>query len=39
MDKSDEIDIDKIIDKLIDKNPKEVKLLESEIRAICIKAR
>lgn len=39
MDKGDEIDIDKIINKLTDKSSKDAKLLESEIRALCLKSR
>ena len=39
MDKADEIDIDKIINKLLDKSAKDTKLLESEIRALCLKSR
>lgn len=39
MERPDEIDIDKIINKLLDRSGKDIKLLESEIRAICLKAR
>jgi serine/threonine-protein phosphatase PP1 catalytic subunit len=34
-----EIDIDKIIEKLLEGKGKEVKLIEAEIRGLCIKAR
>lgn len=39
MDKQEEVDIDKIITKLTEKSSKDNKLLESEIRAICLKSR
>lgn len=39
MDKADEIDIDKIINKLLDKSAKDTKLLQSEIRGLCLKSR
>jgi serine/threonine-protein phosphatase PP1 catalytic subunit len=38
-DKAEEIDIDKIINKLLENAGKDVKLLESEIRALCLKSR
>jgi serine/threonine-protein phosphatase PP1 catalytic subunit len=34
-----EIDLDKIIEKLIDSKGKEVKLSEAEIRGLCTKSR
>lgn len=34
-----EIDIDKIIEKLLEGKGKEVKLLEVEIRGLCMKSR
>lgn len=34
-----EIDIDKIIERLVDSKGKEVKLTETEIRGLCVKAR
>ena len=34
-----EIDLDKVIQKLIDSKGKEVKLTEAEIRGLCIKSR
>jgi hypothetical protein len=34
-----EIDVDKIIEKLIDSKGKEVKLSENEIRGLCTKSR
>jgi serine/threonine-protein phosphatase PP1 catalytic subunit len=34
-----EIDIDKIVEKLLEGKGKEVKLIEAEIRGLCIKAR
>lgn len=36
---NEEIDVDIIINKLLDAKGKDCKLLESEIRAICLKAR
>ena len=39
MNQGDEIDVDKIINKLLENGGKDVKLLESEIRGICLKAR
>jgi hypothetical protein len=39
MDNSQEIDLDKIIERLIDSKGKEVKLSETEIRALCVKSR
>jgi hypothetical protein len=39
MNASDEVDIDKIINKLLENGGKEVKLLESEIRGLCLKSR
>ena len=39
MNTADEVDVDKIINKLLENGGKDVKLLESEIRGICLKAR
>lgn len=36
---SEEIDVDTIINKLIDAKGKDCKLLESEIRGLCLKTR
>lgn len=36
---SEEIDVDKIISKLLENGGKDVKLLESEIRGLCLKSR
>ena len=36
---SQEIDLDKIIERLVDSKGKEVKLTETEIRGLCVRAR
>lgn len=36
---NEEIDVDTIINKLLDAKGKDCKLMESEIRGICLKAR
>jgi serine/threonine-protein phosphatase PP1 catalytic subunit len=39
MNTGEEVEVDKIISKLLENGGKDVKLLESEIRGICLKAR
>ena len=39
MSTGEEVDVDKIINKLLENGGKDAKLLESEIRGLCIKAR
>jgi serine/threonine-protein phosphatase PP1 catalytic subunit len=39
MNSPEEVDIDKIINKLLENGGKDVKLLESEVRGLCLKAR
>ena len=39
LENTQEVDIDKIIEKLVGSKGKEVKLLEAEIRGLCVKAR
>jgi len=39
MNLAEEVDVDKIINKLLENGAKDVKLLESEVRGLCIKAR
>lgn len=36
---SEDVEVDKIISKLLENGGKDVKLLESEIRGLCVKAR
>jgi len=36
---AEEVDVDKIINKLLENGGKDVKLLESEVRGLCLKAR
>ncbi len=38
-DMSEDVEVDKIISKLIENGGKDVKLLQSEIRGLCVKAR
>jgi serine/threonine-protein phosphatase PP1 catalytic subunit len=39
MNTAEEVDVDKIINKLLENGGKDVKLLESEVRGLCLKAR
>lgn len=39
MNAGEEVDVDKIINKLLENGGKDVKLLESEIRGLCLRAR
>ena len=39
MNTDEEVDIDKIINKLLENGGKDVKLLESEVRGLCLKAK
>lgn len=39
MNSAEEVDVDRIINKLLENGGKDVKLLESEIRGLCLRAR
>lgn len=39
MNSTEEVDVDKIINKLLENGGKDAKILESEIRGLCLRAR